>query len=391
MLLATFNADTKVNHIDNRTGRYRVYYVDPNNHDDTTTIAGLTYAMGNGDVAGYSTDNSENDKAPKNNVYLVSATPVRNYHVATKKYVDDIVNNNIATPYNDNILLNGNFSINQEGKVTYISPSKGSESKTVDMWTIHGEGSFYVKGKLLSYGGTTTNPEPVILEQAIENSEALSEKDVTLSITLNGVLHTHTFRMPLFNDLTSEEIFSNQISLKNSQVTYGIYYKNVAYNKKYLFMSIKLAPGAGGGMPEVTLNYVKLEYGSIATPFKFEYTSELLRCLRYYQIIVADGLRYRQATDYVPIRTVIPIRQNKDYKTYFPKAYIKATDGNGNPYISFSGGTTSNITNIAYATGAPEGTYGYSVSVSFPSLTATSDGIIDNATITFDSTIYETK
>ena len=391
--VATFNADTKVNHINNTSSYYRVYIVSPTNKDETTNIVGVTYQIGNGDVAGYKGDNSENDKAPSRHVYLVSDTPVRNYHVATKKYVDDLINNSIATPYNDNILLNGNFSIDQEGKASYILPSKTSEIKTVDMWTLHGNsGSYNVKSKLLSYSGTTSDPQPVILEQGIENSEALSQKDVTLSITLNGELHTHTFRIPLINSFTNAEIFSNQITLGNSQVTYGIYYKKAAYNKKYLFMSIKLTPvGAGGEMPQGALDYVKLEYGSVATPLKFEYTSELLRCLRYYQIIVADGLRYRHATGYVPIRTVIPVRQDKDFKTYFPKASIKTTDGNGNPYISFSGGTTSNITNIAYATGAPEDTYGYSVSVNFPSLTASGDGIIDNATITIDSTIYATK
>ena len=391
--VATFNADSKVNHFNNNTSYYRVYMVSPNNQDLTSNVAGRTNQIGNGDVAGYINDSTQNDNAPTRHVYLVSDTPVRNYHVATKKYVDDIVNNSIATPYNDNILLNGNFSINQEGKASYILGWNRPEIKTVDMWTLHSnEGSFYVKNKTLNNNGGTAHPEPVILEQGIENSEALSQKDVTLSITLNGALHTHTFRIPTINSLTSEEIFSNQITIENAQVTYGIYYKKAAYNKKYLFMSIKLGPDSTGEpKSQVTLDYVKLEYGSVATPLKFEYTSELLRCLRYYQIIVADGLRYRHATGYVPIRTVIPVMQNKDFKTYFPKASIKATDGSGNPYISFTGGTTSNITNIAYATGAPEGTYGYSVSVNFPSLSATSDGIIDNATITIDSTIYATK
>ena len=389
--VATFDADTKLDKYTLSTGSYRAYAVSPSGGFVTMPVVCHPSKIDNGDIAQYVGDGGAADTQPTKSVHLVVADPNKPYHTANKKYVDDTVNN-IATPYNDNILLNGNFSINQEGKPSYLTASNGGEIKTVDMWTKHGDGIYNVKNKLLSYSGTTSNPNPVILEQGIENSEALSQKNVTLSITINGELHTHTFTIPLLNSLNSEEIFSNQITVGNSQVTYGIYYKKAAYNKKYLFMSIKLAPvGAGGDMPQITLDYVKLEYGSVATPLKFEYTSELLRCLRYYQIIVADGLRYRHATGYVPIRTVIPVRQNKDYKTYFPKASIKATDGNGNPYISFSGGTTSNITDIAYSTSAPEGTYGYSVAVNFPSLTASGDGIIDNATITIDSTIYATK
>lgn len=92
----TFNADTKVNHFKNNTSYYRVYMVSPNNQDDTSNVAAHTYIIGNGDVAGYADDNSEDDKAPKRHVYLVSDTPVRNYHVATKKYVDDSISSAIS-------------------------------------------------------------------------------------------------------------------------------------------------------------------------------------------------------------------------------------------------------------------------------------------------------
>lgn len=91
--VATFNADTKVNHINNGSGMYRVYYVSPDNTDGTTNICSTTNIIGNGDVAGYATDRKDNDTAPKRNVYLVSATPVRNYHVANKIYVDEALKN----------------------------------------------------------------------------------------------------------------------------------------------------------------------------------------------------------------------------------------------------------------------------------------------------------
>lgn len=87
----TFNADTKVNHIDNRSGVYKVYLVSPDNNDEAANIAPTTAVISNGSVAGYRTDVAINDTAPTQKVYLVSQTPVRNYHVATKKYVDDQV------------------------------------------------------------------------------------------------------------------------------------------------------------------------------------------------------------------------------------------------------------------------------------------------------------
>ena len=177
--VATFNADTKLDKLENKSKIYQAYIVNGGNETSLLPIVNRCYAIVFKGMAAYADNNVEADTAPGNNAYLVSATPVRNYHVATKKYVDDTVNNT-ATPYNDNILLNGNFTINQEGKVSYLS----SSNKTVDMWTKHGDGSYNVKSKLLHYSGSMSNPTSVILEQGIENSEALSNKDVTLSITL---------------------------------------------------------------------------------------------------------------------------------------------------------------------------------------------------------------
>ena len=92
--VATFNADTKVTVLSNNTNNYSVYARGPLDSGATHILIAAVNSVSlinNGYIAKYGNDNSGNDNNPKNHVYLVSDTPVRNYHVATKKYVDDKV------------------------------------------------------------------------------------------------------------------------------------------------------------------------------------------------------------------------------------------------------------------------------------------------------------
>lgn len=94
----TFNADTKVSVIQNNTDNYVVYARGPLSSGATHQIIAAingTYLINNGYIAKYGNDNSTNDNEPKNHAYLVSDTPVRNYHVATKEYVDNADNKKV--------------------------------------------------------------------------------------------------------------------------------------------------------------------------------------------------------------------------------------------------------------------------------------------------------
>lgn len=84
----TFNADTKLDKVSGSKYAYGIYGL--SSSGTLQTIYKLSYVPNAGALATYDKDSLKADN-PVANAYLTSQTPVRNYHVATKKYVDDQV------------------------------------------------------------------------------------------------------------------------------------------------------------------------------------------------------------------------------------------------------------------------------------------------------------
>lgn len=165
---------------------------------------------------------------------------------------------------NPNLLLNPNFKINQKGKNEYVN-----ESGTVDRWK--SQSGFIVT---VTDKGVEINPNKTItgntnlfgLMQTIECPKALWGKPVTLSVSsCNTNDYAYVQVIPYAADNTSilYPVSSKiPISLGISQVVLKSIPENAAY------IRIQIVFNVGATVEDaLELEWVKLEIGSVATPF----------------------------------------------------------------------------------------------------------------------------
>lgn len=150
---------------------------------------------------------------------------------------------------NENLLINPDFKINQRGEtdfsVTYHqgTPISQSQKYTVDRWRIM-DGEANISNGKFTLTGT--------IIQALENSIG---SDFTASVSVESGTATASY-----NDSTK---------------TFTIVGNNAV------------------------LNWAKLEYGSVATPFiPPDPATELMKCMRYYEKIVCSNDMYTVACQY---------------------------------------------------------------------------------------------
>ena len=167
---------------------------------------------------------------------------------------------------NPNLLINPDFKINQRG---FVSGSIGTEEISVDRWllgtgeqlTLNDDGSVTIK---CAAGAGRT------FQQTIEIPTYMIGKTVTLSTEVIDILGTVRFG---HNDSTGQ--YAPYIT--NTGVV------SLTFEIASSPLTINLVPTAIDSY--VTVNYVKLELGSFATPFcPPDTATELAKCQRYYQI-----------------------------------------------------------------------------------------------------------
>lgn len=195
----------------------------------------------------------------------------------------DTLNARMDSFSNPNLLINSDFKVNQRGSSTYTTTSK-SPIYTVDRWmltrgkaTVNSDGTVTVTAT-----GGTTNEEGYFqqkLENAIIGAYTVSMEVVsisgTVSIAIDGERKTVTIGKNVYQGVNSSNNFNS--------------------------VCLQLAVGAS-----VTLKYMKLEQGSVATSFVAPNKGdELDKCLRYFEsgsLDTAPGVTI-QSTAY--IRTYI--------------------------------------------------------------------------------------
>lgn len=161
---------------------------------------------------------------------------------------------------NPNLLINPDFKINQRGSSTYTTTSE-SPIYTVDRWMLS-RGKATVnsdKTVTITSTGGTTNKEGYFqqkLENAISGAYTVSMEVVrisgTVKIAIDGVWKTVTSGKNVFQGVNSSNNFDS--------------------------VGLQLAVGAS-----ITLKYMKLEKGSVATSFVAPNPAdELIKCQRYY-------------------------------------------------------------------------------------------------------------
>lgn len=164
---------------------------------------------------------------------------------------------------NPNLLINPDFKINQRGSSTYTTTSE-SPIYTVDRWmlsrgkaTVNSDGTVTVTAT-----GGTTNKEGYFqqkLENAISGAYTVSMEVVSISgtvrIAIDGEWKTVTSGKNVFQGVNSSNNFDS--------------------------VGLQLSVGAS-----ITLKYMKLEQGKVATEFIApNYADELIKCKRFFQVL----------------------------------------------------------------------------------------------------------
>lgn len=184
---------------------------------------------------------------------------------------------------NPNLLINGDFRVNQRGLSLY-EYTTSSQFYTVDRWKAYATGSLNSKLTPTSNGiKITSDVDGTNLYQMIEMDwERLLNKTVTASAKINGTIYSVTGTLP-----------SSIPTINNTN------YRTLTTDSFVLRIEIRisasipyLATGIWCKAGELNVEYIKLEFGSIATAFSSRpYAEELTLCQRYFQRINYDSIR----------------------------------------------------------------------------------------------------
>lgn len=187
---------------------------------------------------------------------------------ADAKTVGDSFNNIYASFSNPNLLINSDFRnpVNQRGATSYESKTSGKDVYNIDRWHA-------------SYGTITT----------VNNG----------SITVAGNTASNRYFYQTFEHKLSGT-FTLSFSITNLQGNISMYYAygdtgsqtvNIPSGTTKMTFTATNLKSVGFFLPKTngvsaTIEWVKLEIGSMATPFTPRpYAEELMLCQRYYQII----------------------------------------------------------------------------------------------------------
>lgn len=176
--------------------------------------------------------------------------------------------------YNPNLLINGDFRVNQRGQTTYDGSYRGY---CVDRW-FKNDGHTVTKGNgYITFTRNTTEERKYLL-QLIEDYQNLLGKTITLSFKVRNGIVGKKYMFGLYNGSTlsattgyylgGEEIITTTLTVPNNWNTVGV----------VLYPIEETTIGAS-----VQIEYIKAELGAIATPFIPRlYAEELELCQRYY-------------------------------------------------------------------------------------------------------------
>jgi len=205
------------------------------------------------------------------------------------KYQINLIKTNLTNYSNPNLLINGNFSINQRGEESYSASSE----YTVDRW-INSESSTTVipssNGiRLLRNENEKYNRNAIV--QSIEKFEFLEGRTVTCSIKVSDNFVTNGVKFGLsvsrYANSNSKKLVESSVVTKN-----GVYSVTVTLPETfdelkadgYNFLGFYIEMDFEAEENEyVDIEWAKLEFGSMFTEFNPRlYAEELNLCQRYY-------------------------------------------------------------------------------------------------------------
>ena len=166
---------------------------------------------------------------------------------------------------NQNLIINSDFKINQRGNTSVVSSYNGLYC--VDRWRVNGTCTQTSSGVTVSSSGSGYGYGTY--SQTMEN---IPSGTLSLSTKCYGKIFNLTC-------IDASEAASAELHITDSNGTDVGYLHTVNSGDKY---SIEFIINSGC---EIQIEWVKLEFGSVATPFvPPDPTIELLKCKRYFEI-----------------------------------------------------------------------------------------------------------
>lgn len=240
-----------------------------------------------------------------------------------KNFTGTIKHNSVVVPDasqigNPNLLINGDFNIDQRGLSNYTR--SGTDIYTVDRWGLFsGDGKFMKSNSQLTGLDETT---PTIFCQWIEDSKSmLYGKTITVSATINGTRRSKTLTVPSsFSADYIENIYSTD------DYTFRIYVKRLQGRLGVQFL-------VNNGVT-ITLAEAKLEVSDFETKY-FPRTNpeETALCQRYYQKVRIYSVGYAITAEkvyfFIPLPTTV--RGTKSFTVVGSPSMFKV--GGEEPFI----------------------------------------------------------
>ena len=186
---------------------------------------------------------------------------------------------------NPNLLINGDFKINQRGSTTYTCTKN---EYTVDRWLGSNNLTVTKTASGVTLSNTSTSASTTFVQKLEEPYSSFAGQSLTLSAKIAGEIYFLTTTIPATAPTTAT-------TLKTATISTGVSLVMNVYPNSILGFGVKLSPEA-----TTTLTYLKLEVGTSPTIFTPRpYAEELAMCQRYYQNLRFDTSLYCSNTNYV--------------------------------------------------------------------------------------------
>lgn len=203
---------------------------------------------------------------------------------------------------NPNLLDNTNFfnPINQRNQTSY-SNTDAAPKYSIDRWQVLG-GTFDVQTRTYT-SNSTLGPYGNQFRQYIPLGDISIGNTITVSSVINNTKYVFTTTVPQYGDTVTNAPFL-------LETTWGGF-KIITREEQHavlLTMVVNVSQS-------ITVDWIKMEFGSFATPYVAKgYNEELTACLRYYQRLnmnfrgeafnVGNGEKYFTTISFYPMRVV---------------------------------------------------------------------------------------
>lgn len=189
---------------------------------------------------------------------------------------------------NPNLLINGDFRVNQRGLSEYTVEAGGNAKATVDRWiTSHGTSVIVNNDKTITFRNNTGVNQRHLF-QYIEGYEVLLGKTITISMKVKNATVGGKYRLGLYAGGSSVYSVNGVYNDTEEIIKCTITAPTSVANQKLGVIVYPLQDAVAG--TSITIEYIKAELGSVATANNPRpYAEELAMCQRYYQIIKVVG------------------------------------------------------------------------------------------------------